>query len=163
MTLRVWADRFAAGLAVLLLLALLTTVLLGVVTRAAGEPLIWTDEVSRLLMVWLATFGWILASRRRGHLRIRFFHDLLPPRAWRIAEMAMQLAVASFGALIVWFGSALVSRNLDLEMTSIPASVSLLYVPICIAGLVTLIQSLGEVCELSRGAGKPEPDRGLLE
>src|ERR1700680_4157804 len=107
---RGWADRLSACLALALMVALLVTVLLGVVTRAIGEPFIWTDEVSRLLMVWLAGFGWILACRRHGHIRIRFFRDLLPPRAWRIAEIAMQLAVAVFGILILWFGSALVLR-----------------------------------------------------
>jgi TRAP-type C4-dicarboxylate transport system permease small subunit len=154
-------DRFAAGAAMLLLVSLMATVLLGVVTRAIGEPFIWTDEVSRLLMVWLAAFGWILACRRRGHIRIRFFRDLLPPRAWRVAEIAMQCAVAFFGALILRFGAALVMRNLDLAATTIPISVAWIYVPIGLAGIVTLAQSLGEICELLQGAtAKPAPDGG---
>src|ERR1700730_8802081 len=108
---RGWADRLSACLALALMVALLVTVLLGVVTRALDEPFIWTDEVSRLLMVWLAVFGWILGCRRRGHIRVRFLRDLRPRRAWRVAETLMQLAVATFGVLIVWFGAQLVIRN----------------------------------------------------
>jgi len=155
-----FVDRVTAGAAMLLLVSLMATVLLGVVTRAIGEPLIWTDEVSRLLMVWLAAFGWILACRRRGHIRIRFFRDLLPPRAWRVAEIAMQCAVAFFGALILWFGAALVMRNLDLAATTIPISIAWIYVPIGLAGSVTLAQSLGEISELFQGAAKPAPEPG---
>ena len=144
----------------LLLASLMATVLLGIVTRALGEPLIWTDEVTRLLMVWLAGFGWILACRKRGHIRIRFFRDLLPPRAWKIAEIATQLAVAFFGTLILWFGSVLVMRNLDLTATTVPIAVAWIYVPISIAGLVTLAQALGEIGELLQGATKPRPETG---
>jgi TRAP-type C4-dicarboxylate transport system permease small subunit len=158
--LRSFADRVAAGAAMLLLASLMATVLLGIVTRALGEPLIWTDEVTRLLMVWLAGFGWILACRKRGHIRIRFFRDLLPPRAWKVAEIATQLAVAFFGTLILWFGSVLVMRNLDLTATTVPIAVAWIYVPISIAGLVTLAQALGEIGELLQGATKPRPETG---
>jgi TRAP-type C4-dicarboxylate transport system permease small subunit len=159
--LRSLADRAAAGAAMLLLMSLMATVLLGVITRAIGEPFIWTDEVSRLLMVWLAGFGWILACRKHGHIRIRFFRDLLPPRAWRMAEIAMQLAVAAFGILILWFGSALVLRNFDLQATTIPIAVAWIYVPICLAGLVTLAQALGEIGELLQSVAKPDPENGM--
>ncbi len=71
-------DQAAAFIACALVVALLGCVALGVVTRSLGDPLIWTDELSRFLMVWLAVFGWILASRKRIHVRIRFFQDLLP-------------------------------------------------------------------------------------
>ena len=50
-------DRAAAIVACALVVALLVCVALGVVTRGLGEPLIWTDELSRFLMVWLAVFG----------------------------------------------------------------------------------------------------------
>jgi len=80
-----------------------------------GDPLVWTDEVGRFLMIWLAVLGWLLASRKRIHIRIRFFVDRLPA-AWRPSvELVLQLAVALFGALTVWYGRDLVSRNLDIE------------------------------------------------
>jgi TRAP-type transport system small permease protein len=148
--LRMAADRASAFLAMLLLVALLTTVLLGVVTRALDGPLIWTDEVSRLLMVWLAALGWILACRRRGHIRVRFFRDLLPPRLLRLAEAVMQLAVAIFGLLLLWFGRELVVRNIDLQATTLPISTSWLYAPICLAGLITAAQAIGEIWEQLR-------------
>jgi TRAP-type C4-dicarboxylate transport system permease small subunit len=145
--LRIAADRASAFLAMLLLVALLATVLLGVVTRALDAPLIWTDEVSRLLMVWLAVFGWILACRRRGHIRVRFFRDLLPPRLLRLAEAVMQLAVAVFGLLLLWFGRELVVRNIDLQATTLPISTAWLYAPISLAGLVTAAQAMSEIWE----------------
>ena len=140
-------DRAMEVIAAILLVALLVTVTLGIVTRAAGEPLIWTDEVSRFLMLWVAVTGWILASRRRAHIRIRFFHDMLPARGWRGAEAVMQLAMILFGGLIVWYSIHLVQANYDLEATTVPFSMGLLYAPMVLAGAVTLLQGLAELTD----------------
>ena len=138
-------DRTMELIAAILLVALLVTVTLGIVTRAIGEPLIWTDEVSRFLMLWVAVVGWILASRRRAHIRIRFFHDMLPARGWRSAEVVMQFAMIVFGGLTVWYSVHLVQANYDLEATTVPLSMGLLYAPMLLAGGVTVLQGLTEL------------------
>ncbi len=138
-------DHAAAFASCALVVALLVDVSLGAITRTMGDPLIWTDELARFLMVWLAVFGWIVASRKRLHVRIRFFQDLLPARAHRAIELTIQLAVAIFGALILVYGVGLVAKNFDLEATSLPISMAWMYVPLLPAGAVTLIQGLREL------------------
>ena len=145
-------DKAAAFACCALVTVLLGCVSLGVVTRALGEPLIWTDELSRILMVWLAAFGWMLASRRRLHVRIRFFQGLLSPPLHRAVEIALQLAVAVFGALICGYGVSLVIRNHDLEATTMPISMAWIYVPIVLAGAVTALQGARETWDAIRHA-----------
>jgi TRAP-type C4-dicarboxylate transport system permease small subunit len=137
-------DRAAAAIACALVVALLGCVALGVITRGMGDPLIWTDELSRFLMVWLAVFGWILASRKRIHVRIRYFQDLLPARMHAAAEVVFQLAMTGFGALITWYGVGLVAKNHDLEATSLPIAMAWMYVPMVLAGIVTAAQGARE-------------------
>jgi len=137
-------DRAAAAVACALVVALLGCVALGVITRGMGNPLIWTDELSRFLMVWLAVFGWILASRKGIHVRIRYFQDLLPPRAHGAAEIVFQLAMVIFGGLITWYGVGLVAKNHDLEATSLPIAMAWMYVPMVLAGIVTAGQGARE-------------------
>lgn len=143
-------DRAMEMFAGFLIVALLVCVTLGIVTRALGDPLIWTDEVSRFLMLWVAVFGWVLASRKRVHIRIRFFHDLLPPRAWRAAELVMQSAMILFGLLAGWYSIHLVAVNHDLEATTVPISMSWMYVPMVFAGFLTAAQGLAELIETIR-------------
>ncbi len=145
-------DRAVALVALGLLVALLVVVTLGVVTRAAGDPLIWTDEVSRFLMIWLACAGWVLASRHRGHIRIRYFADLLPGGPKRAVEFVLQAAVAVFGLLVVRHGWTLMVRNLELEATTIPVPMAVMYAPLIVAGLVTMAQALAECRDVLRGA-----------
>jgi TRAP-type C4-dicarboxylate transport system permease small subunit len=140
-------DKTFQLLAMLLIAALCVAVLLGVATRALGDPLMWTDEVSRFLMVWLACIGWVMASRRRVHIRVRFFQDMLPPRARRIWEAVMQAAIAWLGLLVAWYGFEVVERSWDLEATTMELSMGWLYVPMLLAGVVTTLQAAVEVRE----------------
>ncbi len=138
-------DRLIEAIGSLLLVALLITVLLGVVTRAADAPLIWTDEGARFLMVWLASFGWMIAGRRRAHVRIRYFQGLLPGGLHRGVERLIQAAMAVLGLALAWFAVGLVRRNVELDATSLPISMAWLYVPIIPAGLVMAAQAAAQV------------------
>jgi TRAP-type C4-dicarboxylate transport system permease small subunit len=72
------SDRIVRGAAVALLLSLLVAVLLGVLSRQLNAPLAWTDELAQYLLVWTGFVGWIIAARRRSHIRITVFADKLP-------------------------------------------------------------------------------------
>ena len=144
-------DRAAAFVACAIVAALLVCVTLGVVTRALGEPLIWTDELSRFLMVWLAVFGWIVASRRRVHVRIRFFQDRLPRRMHQGVEIAIQTAMLLFGALVAAYSVTLIGKNHDLEATTLPVSMAWMYVPMFPAGVITALQGVIELVATLRG------------
>ena len=146
-----WPDRLLQVFAALLVVAMLATVTAGVVSRAAGHPLSWTDEAAGYLMVWLACSGWMLATRHGAHIRIRFFQDLLPPTAWRGAELAIQLALALFGGVIAWYSVHLMRTNADIEAMALPLTVAWMYAPLLPAGLVTLGQALYEAQARLRG------------
>jgi TRAP-type transport system small permease protein len=146
------ADRLVGAAAVLLLLTMLTVVFLGVVFRLFGEPLAWSDELAQYLLVWTAFTGWIIASRRRSHIRIGLIIDRLDGWPRRAAEIAIQLLVAGLGVVLLVKSFGLIQRNLDVEWVSLPLSVSLIYIPMPIAGFAIILQALAQVAEAIGGA-----------
>jgi len=159
-------DKVAAFAACVVVVALLGCVSLGVVTRSLGEPLIWTDELSRFLMVWLAVFGWILASRKRIHVRIRFFQDLLPAGAHKTVELAIQIALTLFGVMVCAYALRLVAKNQDLEATTLPISMAWMYAPMVLAGAVAALQGAREavgVLKRAKPAALPSDDKAAVE
>jgi len=150
-------DRTSSFVCCALVVALLAVVSLGALTRSVGEPLIWTDELSRFLMVWLAVFGWVLASRKRIQVRIRYFQNLLPPRAHTAVEALIQVALALLGVLIAWYSVGLVIRNHDLEATTLPLSMAWMYAPMVLAGAVTAAQGVIELADAARRARATSP------
>ena len=147
-------DRTAEFVCCALVVALLAVVSLGALTRSLGEPLIWTDELSRFLMVWLAVFGWIVATRKRIHVRIRFFQDRLPARAHQATELAIQAAMILFGGLVAVYSVGLVGKNHDLDATSLPISMAWMYAPLVLGGAVTALQGAREMFQALR---RPPP------
>lgn len=158
-----WLDRAINYLTATTLLVMLTVVILGVVTRALGNPLIWTDEASRYLLIWVACLGWVLATRRRSHIRITFIIDALPAGARRAMEIVIQACVALFGVLMGWHAISLVERNYDLEATSIPISIAWIYAPLVLTGAWVAARAVAELIEAWSGHTLSPPPVEAIE
>ena len=130
-------DRTLAVLAGLLTAVLLLSVMGGVVSRAVNRPFSWTDELSSYLMVWLACLGWMIATRRGGHIRIRVVLDRLSGTAFSGAERVIQMLMILFGGVIAWKSLHLIWTNADIDAVTMPISTAWMYAPLLPAGLVT--------------------------
>lgn len=137
-------DRLILAFAIPSLVSLLFVVMAGVIFRAMNNPLTWTDEASGYLMVWCACFGWMLATRKGAHIRIRFFMERLPAALNLGVQSLFECSLFALGAVIAFKGLHLVQTNFDIEATSLPISSALLYVPLIPAGLVMMLQAIIE-------------------
>jgi len=145
-------DGLLVGVAGVFVVALLFAVMAGVVSRGLGNPYAWTEEVSGFLMVWLVCLGWMIATRRNAHIRIRFFQHLLPGRSRRISEVIIQLSVALLGAVVAWQSLHLIQVNSDIEAISLPIATAWMYVPLLPAGIMTFGQAVTDLYRQVRGA-----------
>jgi TRAP-type transport system small permease protein len=152
-------DRLIRAAAVALLLALLASVVTGVVSRQLNRAVPWSDELAQHLLVWTGFVGWMIAARRRSHIRIDVFINRLPRRLRLGIEIVIQLAVIGFSIALVWWGWRLIPRNWDIEWVTLPLSSALLYVPIPLAAAVLIGQALAEIRLALQGrlAAEPEP------
>ena len=144
-------DRLLNVVAGSFVVVLLCVVTAGIVSRAAGHPLSWTDEGSCFLMIWLACLGWMIATRRNAHIRIRFFQDKLADQPWRWTESLIQVGMAVFGGVIAWYSVHLIRTNADIEALALPLSNAWMYAPLLPAGLMTLVQALADLLRQIRG------------
>ncbi|WP_131854012.1 TRAP transporter small permease [Bosea sp. BK604] len=145
------ADRLVHWTAVVLLLSLLVTVVLGVLFRQLNNPLAWSDELAQYLLVWTGFVGWIIAARRRTHIRITVFADLLKGVPRRVLEILIQVCVIIFAAVLIRYSFGLIERNWDVESISVPFSAAALYIVMPLAGLALILQALAEIAEALAG------------
>ena len=153
-------DKALRLSALLLLLALLASVVIGVVMRQIGQPVGWSDELAQYLLVWTGFIGWMIAARRRNHIRITVFLDRLPGMARVIAEIIIQLALIGFALALLRYGVPLIGRNWDIEWVSLPLPSGLLYLPVPFAALVLIGQAILAIVEAVRGDLQAAPDAG---
>lgn len=162
-TLARFADALVRALAATLLLSMLACVTLGVVFRQLNHPLAWSDELAQYLLVWTGLVGWIVATRRRSHIRINVFADRLPGPARKGLEILIQMSVIVFAAVLVRYSFGLMERTWDVELVSLPLTAAFLYLPIPAVGAALILQAVVEIVETVRGTAPalPAPEEAL--
>jgi TRAP-type C4-dicarboxylate transport system permease small subunit len=145
------SDRLVRYAAVILLLTLLATVVAGVVSRQINAPLAWSDELAQYLLVWTGFVGWIIAARRRSHIRITIFAEKLPASAGRLLEIVTQVAIILFAAILIRYSFGLIERTWDVESIALPVSAAALYMVMPLAGLALILQALAEIADVLKG------------
>jgi TRAP-type C4-dicarboxylate transport system permease small subunit len=97
--------------------ALLVAILAAMILLAATQILlrnvfdigfIWTDELLRLLVLWIAVAGALAASRSDRHISIAVLDRFLPDVAQKATKLALDLFTAAVCALIAWHSLAFV-------------------------------------------------------
>jgi TRAP-type transport system small permease protein len=153
-------DRLVRMAAVLLVLSLLASVMIGVISRQFNRPVIWSDEMAQNLLVWTGFIGWMIAARKRSHIRITIFIDRLPRTIRLAAEVVIQLSVIVLALALLRYGTPLIERNWDIEWISLPLSSGLLYLPIPFAALVLIGQAIVDIRFALAGRQYAAPEIG---
>ena len=151
MTLSDLFDRLLRHVATFLLLSLLASVVAGVASRQLDAPLAWSDELAQYLLVWTGFAGWMIASRKRSHIRITVVTDRLPGGAARLVEIVTQIGVVAFGFGLLWYSIALIRRTWDIESVSLPMTAAFLYLPLPLLGLTLIGQACADALLAWRG------------
>lgn len=89
---------------ILLMVALTTIVIVGVIYRLMGQSFSWYDEVAAIGLAWVTYYGAALAALKRRH--IGFDSVLLAmPQGFRMAGAIFgELVVLGFFILLAWAG-----------------------------------------------------------
>ena len=125
----------AANRAVIfLMMAVMTTlVFVNVVARYAFNfSIIWTEEVSQYLMIWIAYLGAGLALREGRHVALEMLHDRLPVALSRKVRMVVgSLLLAFLGVVtVLGFQFAVFVWNQETPVLNISLGIPSLAIPI---------------------------------
>ncbi len=133
--------------------AVLVLILTGMIVLAAGQIVlrnafnigfIWTDELLRLLVLWLAVAGSVAASRMDKHISIAVLDRFLSPTLKLAAKVLLELFTAAVCGLITWHSIEFVRSEYGAGETmlgDLPAWVFQLVLPVGFA-LITYRYSL---------------------
>jgi TRAP-type C4-dicarboxylate transport system permease small subunit len=120
-----------------LLMAVLTAIVFAqVITRyVLAYPWEWPEEFARILFVWLALLGAVLAFRKGGHFSIEAFVGLFPPPMRRGIAALLHITLLGFLLLVAYLGLEATLRVRDQLTTATEISMSYGYaaVPVSFA------------------------------
>ena len=139
-----WFDR---SVELVVMVAFVTFVVLSfvqvVLRYGLGQPLTWSEEVSRYLFVWVVFLGGGVAARYRGHIVLDFVVSVLPPRIRLLLGTLMGLlSLAMLLVVFAWQGwiLTLVSWRQESPATGLPVGVATLAIPV--GGLLMALNTI---------------------
>lgn len=96
-------DRVVEYAAASVLLADVVVVGLQVVSRLLmSSPIAWTEEIARVLMIWVMFFGGVVALRRGQHTRITAVIRMLRLEYRTAVELGVNLVVFAFFGILAY-------------------------------------------------------------
>jgi TRAP-type C4-dicarboxylate transport system permease small subunit len=123
--------RNSAGM---LLIAMTVIVLIQIVFRyLLNDSLIWTEEVSKTMMVWGAFLIAPWAYRNGANVSIQMFTDELPLTLRRLLHLALNLLVIWI-IVVFWSESfGMVDRGFSIKAASLPVQVGWFFIVVPVA------------------------------
>lgn len=142
--------------------ALVVLVVANVAARYLFETgILWAEEVSRLLFVWVVFLGAYIALCRKGHMAIVMVLERLPDRARRAVEVAGLILVAVFLTVVAFSGFRLAIATYGFGRVTpiLGISAAWAYLSVPVAALLMTIETIRQLIE----AWRSPPGNGVID
>jgi TRAP-type C4-dicarboxylate transport system permease small subunit len=127
--------------------SVLAVVGLTAVIQVAGRyllrhPLGWTEELSSMLLVYLAMIGASLALKQGEHFAVQLFVDCLPRTLRKAVHLGGWLLVSLFALLLLVTGWKLASGAWHVQTAGLELPRTLPYAAVPLGGALMLLRSV---------------------
>lgn len=82
-----------------------------------GTGFIWSDELLRILVLWLGLIGAVAASRDNRHINIDILSHFLPDGLQRFLRLVIDLFSALICGMLAWYGAAFIQLEREFGST----------------------------------------------
>ncbi|HEX6978290.1 MAG TPA: TRAP transporter small permease [Alphaproteobacteria bacterium] len=127
-----WLVAANRAVLVAMMAAMVACVFANVLARYGfGFSIIWAEEISQYLMVWLTYLGAGLAMREGRHVAVELAQDLLPERARRCVRWIVAVGIFAFvvALTILGFQFAAFAWIQETPVLNIPLGIPYLAIP----------------------------------
>jgi TRAP-type C4-dicarboxylate transport system permease small subunit len=106
-----------------------------------NDPLSWSEEAGRYLFVWISFMGAAAGVRYQVHLGIDLMDKLLPPGAYRVVVVLVNLIIQIFLLMIIYWGFKILGIIQFQESPSMHISMRYPYMAVPVGGIFMFINS----------------------
>ena len=114
----------------------------------------WVEQVSLLLVVYIAFLGASVGIHKKTHLGVSVFREISPVPVQRIFEFASHIIMAGFGLVMIIYGYKLTVFRWTTEIPLIHVSEGLRAIPILLSGIFIVLFSIGHLIHFFNGTNR---------
>ena len=161
-------ERISIFICVACGVVLFASTFAGVVFRyVIRAPLKWSEELARILFVWIVFFGGNVVTRRERHLSLDFLENLFPTTLKHILYVLSSILGLVFLSVVLYV-SILMTEQIGRisNLAVIPISMSYPYMALPVGSLLMIVQIINNLLryfilqKYPGGNGKQETNDG---
>lgn len=136
-------------MALFITLSLMTAVtIMQIVCRQWFKALTWSEELNCFLLVFASFLGACVAFKRGSNITVNFLRDALPAPARRVVLIATEMVGIVFFAAVGWYGAVLCVNERFQTASSMPISMSWMYLIFPLTSVITILHLCARMCEM---------------
>lgn len=124
------------------------------------RPLMWTEELARLLFVYIAMIGITLGVKYEQHVGIEVLSDKFSPRLKGIMDIIKTILTGIAILLLIFIGLKITKRKSSLDLISLGISAGVLYAALPIGGVLMAIRYFENIYK-RYFSKKPKEEEGV--
>tara|TARA_R110000868_G_scaffold58122_1_gene179317 strand:+ start:103900 stop:104508 length:609 start_codon:yes stop_codon:yes gene_type:complete len=121
------------------------------------SPLLWSDELSRLMVVWMTFIGAAVVCWQGKHLSVDVFAVLLPEKVSKVLRIFNQLLAIGFLGVMTWKSFRVVKFENFQDMSILPLPAGTVRLAATVGGILMIIAILARLFA-SRRFRDTQPD-----
>ncbi len=120
-----------------------------VVTRwLLNDPSLWSEELARVLFMYMSLIGCATAIKHSSHVKITFFSDKLPEKIKLLLILSLELAVLGSILVIIYLGYQHVQRTAFFELITLGISSKWMNYSLPLGGLFMVVRQSQKLLEI---------------
>lgn len=124
-----------------LFIAMFIVLVLQIISRQIlDRPLIWSEELARLIFVYVGMLGISMGIRSQSHVMIDFIYARLPEKIQKFVFTIIQIIIFFCITSFTYFGYLLIEKKQDIELVSLGISAKWMYVALPIISILMLVR-----------------------
>ncbi len=144
-----WLCMVIAGVSLVVMTAIFAWLVFG--RYVLNNTPTWVEQVSLLLVMVIAFLGAAVGVQQHTHLSVVLFRNIVPDWMRTIFVVTSDLLMATFGAMMFWYGWELTQFKWKTLIPLIQWSEGLRSLPLTICGALLFLFSVGHLIRLCLG------------
>ncbi|KAF0816039.1 TRAP-type C4-dicarboxylate transport system, small permease component [Bacillus sp. ZZV12-4809] len=121
-------------------------IIIQIVTRHLGIPVIWTEEVANYSFIWSVFMGASVMVNKKEHFRFDFLEQKLQGRSKALLMIVVDAIVLLFAIALFYYGIQAVQNFWNYNWASLPAmKMGYVWISIPLMGLTMSIYSISHM------------------
>lgn len=111
------------------------------------QPLMWPEEFSRYILIWLVFIGAVILSKNDKHVKVEFFQNLFPVVIQIKIRLLLNLLTILFLAILLWGSGLPLKEFIVLKSPAMQLPLIFVFIAVPLSALLMFVIYLGKIKE----------------